>query len=368
VCYCAHVEPVETRTRVLFLQHPREHGNPVGTVHMARLCLPNSELRVGVEFGNDPVVCAALSDRARPAALLFPGPDSVDLRQAPPSGPITLVVVDGTWSQAARLLRLNPALRSLPQYRLTPSRPGSYRIRREPAEHCVSTIEALAEVLGVLEGDPARLAKLLAPFEYMVDRQLAYIAANAGTPSRHWKPRAAPKPRPVPRVLRERRSDVVVAYGEASAWPFDTPDAPPAEIVHWVARRLGTGETFEAVVVPRHPLAPAVEHHTGLARERILAGESREMFRARWAAFLRPADVLCTWGTYAADVLANEGVTLPERFDLRVATALHLGARTGALETCVATLGATMGEPWAAGRAGRRVAAITAIAETLASR
>ena len=88
VCYCEHVEPVETRTRVVFLQHPRERDVPINTVRIARLCLPNSDTRVGVDFGADSAVRAALSDPERPAALLFPGPDSVDLREAPPSGPI----------------------------------------------------------------------------------------------------------------------------------------------------------------------------------------------------------------------------------------------------------------------------------------
>ena len=73
---------LETRTRVLLLQHPRERRTPIGTARLAHLCLPGSELHVGVDFDNNPDVLAALAAAeaaGRPAHLLFPGPRSVDL-------------------------------------------------------------------------------------------------------------------------------------------------------------------------------------------------------------------------------------------------------------------------------------------------
>src|SRR6185503_20439849 len=125
----------------------------IGTARMASLCLPGAELRINVDFSADPVVQAALADRERPAAVLFPGPGARDVRVDPPAGPITLIVLDGTWWQAEKLLKTNAALRALPRYRFAPEQPSRYRVRREPAIHCLATIEALAGVLGVLEGD-----------------------------------------------------------------------------------------------------------------------------------------------------------------------------------------------------------------------
>jgi DTW domain-containing protein YfiP len=350
-----------TRTRVVFLQHPRERDVPIGTVRIARLCLPESVLRVGVAFADDPVVCAAMSDPSRPAALLFPGPSARDLRTDAPAGPVTLFVLDGTWSQAAKLLKVNPQLAALPQYRLEPARPSDYRIRREPADHCVATIEALAEVLGVLEGDPARMAALLRPFKAMVDAQLAYARSNTGRPGRHRPRKRTGRRKPFPDVLTGDLSRVVLAYGEANAWPWNAAGAPAPEVVHWLARRLGTGETFEAVVAPTAGPAPSVAYHTQLPEAVITGGESFARFDARWRAFLRPGDVLCTWGRYAPDVLARQGGAVPERLDLRVATALFLGARTGAIEDCAAHLGARTGAPWAPGRGGRRMEALEAV-------
>lgn len=192
VCYCAALETIETRTRVLLLQHPHERDVAINTARIVRQALPNSALHVGMDFEDDPVVGAEISDPARPAILLFPGPDATDLRAQPPLGPVTLVVIDGTWSQASKILRHNPALRTLPRYALMPARPSEYRIRRQPAEHCVATIEAVAEALEVLEGDPTCAARLRAPFCTMVAAQLAFETRNASAPRRH-RPRG---PRP----------------------------------------------------------------------------------------------------------------------------------------------------------------------------
>ena len=152
-CYCAHVERIATQTKVLVLQHPREEDKAIGTARMATLCLESAEVAVGIDFSNNTQVRALLNDPARPAVLLYPGPDSKDLAKEPPTGPVTLVVVDGTWSQARTLTKRNPWLLELPQYAFEPDKPSEYRIRKEPRPDYVSTIEALTSALGLLEGD-----------------------------------------------------------------------------------------------------------------------------------------------------------------------------------------------------------------------
>src|SRR5450755_4606253 len=146
VCYCAYLPVLPTRTRIVILQHPRERYVPIGTAHMASLCLPNAELHVGIDLDE-----RLLSDPERPPVLLYPGEGAFDVTREPPRGPVTLVVVDGTWSQAKKLVKKSPALAALPRYAFVPPSPSEYRIRREPREDFVSTIEALMHVLGALE-------------------------------------------------------------------------------------------------------------------------------------------------------------------------------------------------------------------------
>src|SRR4051812_19073373 len=77
VCYCRHLTSIDTATRVVLLQHRRERDVAIGTARMASLCLPNSELHVGVCWEGSAALERALSDPARPAALLYPGEGAV---------------------------------------------------------------------------------------------------------------------------------------------------------------------------------------------------------------------------------------------------------------------------------------------------
>jgi DTW domain-containing protein YfiP len=363
VCYCAAVRPIETRTRVVILQHPRESDVPINTARIAELSLSRSTLHVGLDFARDRALQAALSDPEAPPVLLYPGDGAKDLAREPPVGPVTLVVIDGTWWQASKLFKLNPFLHALPCYGLAPAEESRYRIRREPEAHCLSTIEALEAALSVLEGKPEGLPELLKPFDVMVETQLDFV--TRGHRPRHRRS-VEPRIRPlVAPALSERPESLVVGYGEANAWPYGSGESHPPEVVHWAAVRPATGERFEAYVAPSGPLAPSFEAHSRLMAERIQGGERRPDFARRLGAFLRPDDVLASWGFYASELLRAEGVAIPPRLDLREAAINALGRRVGQLGDYVSALGATLRSPWAAGRTGTRLAAMEALVERL---
>ena len=366
VCYCRHVRPVTTTTRVVLLQHPRERDVAIGTARMASLCLPNSELHVGVRWRGSTALARALGDPARPPALLYPGPGAIDVLRHPPARPVTLVVVDGTWWQTKKVVRENPELAALPRYAFAPPSPSEYRIRREPQPSYVSTLEALVHVLGALEGDPERFRGLLEPFRAMIDAQLAYEALYRDRPSRHAKkPRPPPAPPHVPSVLRERPGDIVCVYGEANAWPYASAERAGGftdELVHWVARRPSTGETLDVVLAPRHPASPATTLHSGLSAEVLAGGRAVEELEERWRAFARETDVVCSWGHYVTALFAGMGLPLSrERVDLRHAARVYARGKVGTLDEFVARVGLTPSPPAGQGRAHVRLAQIAAI-------
>lgn len=363
VCYCAAVEPIETQTRVVILQHPRESDVPINTARIAELALSNATLHVGLDFARDATLSAALSDPSAPPVLLYPSEDAKDLGCEPPPGPVTLVVIDGTWWQASKLFKLNPFLQALPRYGLAPSAESRYRIRREPAAHCLSTIEALEAALSLLERRPGGFPELLKPFDTMVETQLDFV--NREHRPRHRRS-LEPRERPlVAPALSERPEALVIGYGEANAWPYGSGGSHPAEVVHWAAVRPATGEKFEAYVSPSGPLAPSFELHSRLVASRIQGGEARADFARRLGAFLRPDDVLVSWGFYASELLRNEGMAIPPRLDLREAAIHALGRRVGQLGDYLTALGTSPGVPWAAGRTGTRLAAMEALVERL---
>ena len=153
VCWCGAITQVPSQTRVVFIQHPREAKVPISTCRMAHLSLPNSELHVGLSAVGNPSLEALC---ARPGvAVLFPSESATDV-DALTVAPQTLVVVDGTWSNAKKVVEKCPLLSKLPRLKFFPDQPGNYRIRKEPEAHCLATIEATAFVLGRLEKSPAR--------------------------------------------------------------------------------------------------------------------------------------------------------------------------------------------------------------------
>lgn len=182
-CLCEALPPVEARTRVVLLQHPREARLAICSAWMTRLALPNSELHRGVRFADHPRVRELAA--APGTALLYPGRGAVPAGSLAGRPPSALVVVDGTWHQADRMLRDNPALAALPRLSVLPDRPSGYgALRREPSPHCLSTLEAVALALGALEGRPERFEPMREAFRRAVDRQLA-CARDAGRNPRH---------------------------------------------------------------------------------------------------------------------------------------------------------------------------------------
>lgn len=383
VCYCAHLVPLPTRTRVVILQHPREARVPIGTARMAHLMLPNSELLHpltwhpggfaeaqpqgrGVFFGDRPWAASGGSDSSPEAAgsvaLLFPGPGAQDPAQLPPGAIKTLIVIDGTWAQARKVYKHNPGLQQLPRLGITPERPGNYRIRREPAAECLATIEALAQALGVLEGEPQRFAGMLAAFTFMVDQQLALAAARTDPP-RRWKPSA----HKLEAALQQREllRRAVVVQAEVNSHPRSSNIPGRAELLHLVARRLATGEHFSAIIAPRRPLVGSTVFHVDLPEATLLAGESIATARQRWAEFLQPEDILCGWGHFTADQLDAEALAQGVWLDLRTLVAQRLMRSPGAPQAAAKALAAAPPSPWGCGRAERTVSVLWALVSAL---
>ena len=63
LCWCASLRPMATRTRFVFLMHPKEFKEEkAGTGRLTHLCLPNSEIHMGTAFDGDEAVQALIND------------------------------------------------------------------------------------------------------------------------------------------------------------------------------------------------------------------------------------------------------------------------------------------------------------------
>jgi DTW domain-containing protein YfiP len=107
------------------------------------------------------------------ARLLFPGEEAQPMHAyAPSEDPLLLVVPDGTWRKARKLLHLNPLLAALPRVTLAAGGVSRYRLRKAPGPGALSTVEAVVQALQTLEA-PTCFEPLLRPFEALIEGQIA---------------------------------------------------------------------------------------------------------------------------------------------------------------------------------------------------
>ncbi|AZF48944.1 tRNA-uridine aminocarboxypropyltransferase [Pseudomonas sp. R2-7-07] len=169
-CLCSLIPSLDSRTRVLLLQHPSEVNHALNTARLAALGLNNAQLVVGEVF-ND--LATLLNPPGYQARLLFPADDAQPLQAYTPGDqPLLLVVPDGTWRKARKLLHLNPLLAALPRVTLANGGVSQYRLRKAPGPGALSTVEAIVQALQVLEA-PTSFEPLLKPFEALIEGQIA---------------------------------------------------------------------------------------------------------------------------------------------------------------------------------------------------
>jgi DTW domain-containing protein YfiP len=174
-CICALVPTLHTRTRLALVVHYREARKPTNTGLLAARALANS--RVDIVGDRDRPLALPIVASGQRGALLFPADDAV------PIGDVaidTLVVPDGNWRQAGKFRARVPGLAELPCVRLPDVPVTRYRLRAEPREGGLATIEAIAYALRVLEGDGIA-NQLLAIFDAMVDATLRARGHSAST-------------------------------------------------------------------------------------------------------------------------------------------------------------------------------------------
>jgi len=169
ICICDRVQAIDTKLRVVILQHPQEDDVTLGTAKLVTLTLPKAQIRVGLSWASlDHALGTKNADKSR-WAVLAAAKLPAELPESAKGQAVVLVdrngavldaqrhrldgviVLDGTWSQAKTLWWRNAWLLKLPRIVLTPREPSMYgRLRKEPRRDYVSTLEAIADVLPAL--------------------------------------------------------------------------------------------------------------------------------------------------------------------------------------------------------------------------
>lgn len=162
-CLCATLPSLAVRTRVLVVTHRVEAMRSTNTARLAMRMLSGASTVVRGEAN------AGAPEGRR--LVLFPFEDARPLSPDDLGDDLTLVVPDGTWSQARRIARRDDLAKGAASVTI-PLRDSAYGLRRNPRPGALCTLEAIAEALRVLEGDAVAEA-LLEAFVRWRDLSLA---------------------------------------------------------------------------------------------------------------------------------------------------------------------------------------------------
>ncbi|CAL5432145.1 unnamed protein product [Camellia sinensis] len=221
VCLCDTIpsEAISTATQVVVLQHPHEHRHKLATVPLLSKCLLNFQTLIGrrLRLAHSPLLDslynAAIQNPNQPfrAIYLFPGIDSspaVEISKWRSSlndsyiGNYVLIAFDGTLKHAREMV--HASLPFLSKFAIRVCLDYDVRIdggtifdsdlilRKEPFSGCMSTTEAVARALHVLEHNGVEIE----------DRLVEVLKAMVRFQASHLKPI-----NPRPRLLKRGKED-----------------------------------------------------------------------------------------------------------------------------------------------------------------
>lgn len=173
LCFCDFIPQVTVPTRVIILMHTAEEMLTTNTAKLAAKALTNCDLRIRGKKGETSCT-KILSPAGGNSLLLYPSAHAQELNAdfaRKLSFPVNLIVPDGSWSQTRKFVRRDEALAGIPHVKLPKGTPSAYRLRLQPQEEGLCTLEAIARSLGILESQNVQrqLENLL---RVMVERTL----------------------------------------------------------------------------------------------------------------------------------------------------------------------------------------------------
>lgn len=189
-CYCTVIEKFDAKIEFAILIHPIEVRRRIATGRMSHLCLKNSHLLMGQDYSAHPQVNALIQNPQNQCLVLYPGKSSLNLTPLSaiargqvllPQKNLVIFVIDGTWATAKKMMRQSLNLAVLPRICFSLEQPSQFRVRKQPAAHCYSTIEAIHQVIELLAEHKGFATTdrqhdlLLKALEHMVQKQLHFI-------------------------------------------------------------------------------------------------------------------------------------------------------------------------------------------------
>jgi DTW domain-containing protein len=172
-CLCDVIPRIELRTKICLVIHHRELSRSSNTGLLALRALVNSEMRIRGEAREALDLKDLITPQYR-TFLLYPAGDAMELDNAlvmQEATPIQLLVPDGTWRQARKIHSRHAELKELPRVKISALNNSTFQLRAQSKPERMATLQAIAEGLGIIEGDLVR-AQLMKLYQAKIERTL----------------------------------------------------------------------------------------------------------------------------------------------------------------------------------------------------
>jgi len=184
-CMCEYIQTIETNTRFIIIMHPKEFKKTKNnTGRFTHQSLTNSKIYIGIDFNNDDEINSIINDQNNSCYILYPSDDSIKLNHQTiqrENKTNVIFIIDSTWPCSNKILAVSKNISALPKVSFVHDKTSAYKIKTQPNEYCLSTIESTLCILELLNQHQIEnisknnLNNFLLPFHKMIEYQVNCI-------------------------------------------------------------------------------------------------------------------------------------------------------------------------------------------------
>jgi len=172
ICICSKIERISLKNKVSVIIPYIERHKSSNTGGLVKATLNNSEVFIRGEKNKLFTPEDVLLNEYQNLILYTGGKElTYDYIQSF-NKPVNLIVPDGTWTTAPRIVMREPRFYSIPKVSLLNPPKSQYKLRKHPNPFYISTFEAIAYSLAIIENDSNISDKLMKSFLMKIDALL----------------------------------------------------------------------------------------------------------------------------------------------------------------------------------------------------
>ena len=179
-CVCEAILPLQIKNQISLIVHVSELKLSSNTAQFVKKLIPDQTTLYIRGHQRKIFNAQDVLNKKERALFLFPDEEAHELNShflAKYPGPYNLVVPDGNWNQAKKVLRRESQFKDVIKIKLPPGIVGQYKLRKAPKPGFLSTFEAIAFSLGIIE-DLSIQEQMLIFFRHWVETTLRCRTGN----------------------------------------------------------------------------------------------------------------------------------------------------------------------------------------------